>query len=173
VAEPEPGVGTDDDPAGEFAAFYTRERPGVVTMLAMLTGDLAPAEELTQEAFLRAFVRWRRVREYDRPDLWVRRVGLNLAVSGWRRRRAEERAVRRAVALATRPVLADGVGELDGDVWAVVRTLPRRQAQVVALRYVEDRTDEEIAVILGCATGTVRSHLQRARVSLTERLGSR
>ena len=99
----------------------------------------------------------------------MRRVLANRSVSAWRRRLAELRAVGRlAGGSRTRPA------ELDpavGEVWTAVRRLPRRQAQVVALRYVEDRSIEGIASILGCSAGTVKQHLFRARQKLAEQLG--
>jgi RNA polymerase sigma-70 factor (ECF subfamily) len=175
VDEPDPQELDDGAPAVDFAAFYERERRGVTAMVVTLTGGPAAAEEVTQEAFLRAYVRWARVGAYERPEWWVRRVALNLAVSRWRRRRAEARALGRVMAaMATSAgAVAGQEAVAEDDVWAVVRTLPRRQAQVVALRYVEDRSDDEIADILGCAPGTVRAHLQRARVALSERLADR
>jgi RNA polymerase sigma-70 factor (ECF subfamily) len=56
------------------------------------------------------------------------------------------------------------------EVWRHVRTLPRRQAEVVALYYGCDLSVDEIAATIDCAAGTVRAHLARARASLADRL---
>jgi len=98
----------------------------------------------------------------------VRRVVANLAVSMFRRRLAETKAVAR---LARRARLT--VPELsaeDAEFWAAVRSLPRRQSQVIALRYLEDRPVSEIAEILGTAEGTVKKHLHDGRRALARRL---
>jgi RNA polymerase sigma-70 factor (ECF subfamily) len=60
----------------------------------------------------------------------------------------------------------------DAHVWEAVRALPRRQAQVVALVYLEDLSVAETAAVLGCGEGTVKTHLRRARSSLAQRLGT-
>jgi RNA polymerase sigma factor (sigma-70 family) len=60
--------------------------------------------------------------------------------------------------------------EANEEVWRAVRSLPKRQAQCVALRYLDDRTTAEIAEVLGCAEATVRVHLHRAHAALAERL---
>ena len=76
-----------------FAAFYTASYQRLLGQLFAVTGDLAEAENLLQEAYARAFARWAQVHAYDRPEAWVRRVALNLAAVAARRLR------RRAVAL--------------------------------------------------------------------------
>jgi RNA polymerase sigma-70 factor (ECF subfamily) len=76
-----------------FAAFYTASYRRLLGQLFAVTGDLAVAENLLQEAYARAFARWAQVRAYDYPEAWVRRVALNLAAM------AAKRLRRRAVAL--------------------------------------------------------------------------
>jgi predicted RNA polymerase sigma factor len=82
-----------DDAMGDdgFAAFYTASYQRLLGQLFAVTGDLAEAENLLQEAYARAVVRWAQVRAYDRPEAWVRRVALNLAAMAARRLRAGPR----------------------------------------------------------------------------------
>jgi RNA polymerase sigma-70 factor (ECF subfamily) len=89
-------------------------------------------------------------------------------VSGIRRRVAEARALARLAARAAPPA---ELALEDDAFWRAVRALPRRQAQVVALRYVEDRSLADIAEILECAEGTVKAHLFKARHALAATLG--
>jgi len=133
-----------------------------------LTGDRALAEDVTQEALEAAWRDWGRIGGYDRPGAWARRVVANRAMSRGRRRGRELRALRR---LAGRPVPAIELDAPDDRFWVAVRRLPRRQAQTVALHYLEDRGVTDIASILGIAEGTVKSHLYRGRVALAHDLG--
>jgi len=151
-----------------FEEFYAREFRAVVGLAFALSGSRSGSEDLAQEAFLVAHREWDRVGGFEQPGVWVRRVVANLAVSMFRRRLAETKAVAR---LARRARLT--VPELsaeDAEFWAAVRSLPRRQSQVIALRYLEDRPVSEIAEILGTAEGTVKKHLHDGRRALARRL---
>ena len=120
-------------------------------------------------ALLAAHRKWADLAEYDDPGAWVRRVVANRSASVWRRRSRELRAMSR---LRARPV--EVVGALDApadEFWDAVRALPPRQAQCVALRYLDDRDVREIAEILEIAPATVRVHLHEARATLAVRLG--
>jgi RNA polymerase sigma-70 factor, ECF subfamily len=112
---------------------------------------------------------WAKVSVYDAPGAFVRRVVTNISISFSRRLAVEARALTR---LAARPsAWAAPLPPADADFWRSVRSLPRRQAQVLALRYLEDRSDPEIAHILGCSEATVRVHLHNGRSTLAVRLG--
>jgi RNA polymerase sigma-70 factor, ECF subfamily len=152
-----------------FDEFYAREYRAVLGLALALCGNRWAAEDLAQEAFLAAHRNWLRVSDYPRPDLWVRRVVANLSVSAFRRRMAEARALGR-IALGRTPPLPELSAD-DAGFWQAVRSLPRRQAQVVALHYLEDRSLADIASILGIAVGTVKKHLHDGRRALAERLG--
>ena len=150
-----------------FEDFYVREFPGVVGLAYALSGNRAIAEDLAQEAFLAAHRRWGTVGRYDEPGAWVRRVVSNLSVSAFRRRVVEAKALGRiGRAETTLPELSAD----DVEFWRAVRTLPRRQAQVVALFYLEDRPVAEVATILDMAPGTVKKHLHDGRRALARRL---
>ncbi len=151
-----------------FDAFFSNEYPRVVALLTATTGQRAVAEELAQEAMVRAHLRWGRISRYEKPGAWVRRVALNLASNLRARRQAEARAMQR---LGTQVLplqsLEGGPGD---DVWSLVRRLPKRQAAAVALHYLEDRSVAEVASALGCAEGTAKAHLHKGRANLARML---
>jgi RNA polymerase sigma-70 factor (sigma-E family) len=151
-----------------FEEFYATEYPAVVGLAYALSGNRWVAEDLAQEAFLAAHRKWDRIAAYEQPDSWVRRVVANLSVSAFRRRLAEAKALGR-IALRQAPTVAELSAE-DAEFWRAVRALPRRQAQVVALHYLEDRPVAEIADVLGIASGTVKKHLHDGRRELARRL---
>jgi RNA polymerase sigma-70 factor (ECF subfamily) len=153
-----------------FEDFYMREYFEVVGLAYALSGSRWAAEDLAQEAFIAAHRDWERISTYDRPGAWVRRVVANLSVSAFRRRMAEAKALARIAfgQAAEVPDFAAG----DPEFWAAIRALPRRQAQVVALHYLEDRSIAEVAEILAVTPGTVKRHLHDGRRSLARRLRS-
>jgi RNA polymerase sigma-70 factor (ECF subfamily) len=151
-----------------FDDFFAAEYRRVVGLTYVLCGRRNLAEELAQDAFVKAYQRWATVSTYDDPGAWVRRVAANLATSTLRRRVREARAMTR---LAARRTPADELTVDDPSFWAAVRRLPRRQAQCVALHYLEDRSTAEVAAVLGISEATVRVHLHRARTDLATTLG--
>jgi RNA polymerase sigma-70 factor (ECF subfamily) len=154
-----------------FDSFYRREYPRAVAVAYALTGSGAVAEDLAQESLLAAHRNWQRIGRYDNPRAWLRRVVVNRATSFHRTRAAEWRAARRLASRDAVTTVPDLEPE-DAEVWAAVRRLPRRQAQAIALHYVEELSLEEIGDVLGCAPGTVKVHLHRGRVQLGKRLGA-
>ncbi len=149
-----------------FDSFYRREMPALVAFARSLSGSAA-ADDIAQEAMLAAYRRWDAVSQMDVPAAWVRRACANRAVSTLRRRTVEARGLLRLVQRDRGEPLRVEYEEF----WSEVRRLPRRQAQVIALHYVYDLGVAEIAQTLGCAEGTVKSHLFRARAALSGRLG--
>lgn len=152
----------------DFERFFRGEYRAVLGLAIVLSGSRSAGEELTQDAFLVTFREWERVGRLDNPGAWVRRIVANRSVSRFRRVAAETRALLRLNS-QTRRV---GHMELDDglDVWREVRKLPRRQAQVVALTYLDDLPRREVAEILDCGEETVKTHLERARRTLASRL---
>jgi RNA polymerase sigma-70 factor, ECF subfamily len=152
----------DDD----FSVFYEASYGPLVGQLLAITGSLPDAEDAVQEAFARASVRWTRLRDFDLPEAWVRRVALNLAVSGVRRARRQLAVLARLGPAAPLParspeqlVLAAALGRL-----------PLRFRQVLVLHYGADLSVEETARQLGLPTGTVKSRLARGRAALRRQL---
>lgn len=153
--------------ADSFGALYERDFVRVVALVYAMSGSRSAAEEIAQDAFVAAHREWDRVRALQDPGGWVRCVALNCARSAWRRRSAEARAMAR---VGSRRTLPSELPAASADFWAAVRSLPRAQAIAVALHYGEDRSVADVAAVLGVAEGTVKTHLARARRSLTERL---
>ena len=166
--EPDDGteVGSEVAPLS-FDEFFAAEFASVAGLAFVLCGRWSLAEELAQDAFVAALRRWEQVRTFDDPGAWVRRVVANLATSSWRRRSREARALAR---FWNRPESPAQLGPADDDFWQEVRRLPRRQAQCVALRYLEDRSIADIATVLGIAESTVRVQLHNGRRTLATQL---
>lgn len=150
-----------------FDTFYDAEFRSVVGLVYVLSGSGWAAEETAQDAFATAYREWDRISQYDSPSAWVRRVALNRALSARRRRVREAAAL---VRLAGRRQPIASLPEPVEQFWAAVRSLPERQAAAVALHYLEDRPIAEIALVLGCSEGTVKTHLSRGRAALATRL---
>jgi RNA polymerase sigma-70 factor (ECF subfamily) len=152
-----------------FEEFYDAVFGRLVGQLYLVTGDLHDAEDAVQEALTRAAARWTRVRDYEVPEAWVRRVAMNLASDGFRRARRWL-----AVAVRLRPnVEADTTWVLDGlAVAAALRALPLAQRKVVVLHHLLDLPVERVAAELGVPVGTVKSRLARARGVMAAHLGS-
>jgi RNA polymerase sigma-70 factor (ECF subfamily) len=167
-AIPEPRASGQPSPE-PFLVFYKREYRGLVALAAGLIGDRSMAEDIAQDALFVAYRRWDHVAALDSPLCWVRRVVANKSVSLIRRRLAELRALTRIGSLADR---RSDSPESDEDFWALVRSLPRRQAQVVALHYVSDMSVLEIAATLGCQEGSVKASLFKARQHLLKSFGA-
>jgi RNA polymerase sigma-70 factor (ECF subfamily) len=147
-----------------FADWYRHEFHQVVGLVYVLSGSRTAAEELAQDAFTEAHRRWATVGAYDDPGAWVRRVAVNRARSWGRRRSAEARAY--AKHIGRERELPVEMPESADAFWAAVRALPDRQAQIIALHYVDDRPVDDIAEILHIDPSTVKTHLHRARASL-------
>jgi RNA polymerase sigma factor (sigma-70 family) len=153
----------------DFDAFYVAELPRLVRLARGLCGA-SMAEDVAQEAMLVAYRRWSHVVELDRPDHWVRRACANLAVSQFRRRLVELRALAR---VGGRPVPPAALEASSEELWIAVRRLPARQAQAAALRFIYEMPIADIAATLGCSSGTVKQHLSRARHAFAAQLGRR
>jgi RNA polymerase sigma-70 factor (ECF subfamily) len=149
-----------------FEDFYSAELPRLMALARGLCGPIL-AEDIAQEAMLVAFRRWESISDLDRPEQWVRRACANLAVSQFRRRVIELRAVARLS--QRRPV--EPLSDSTEAFWSALRRLPSRQAQAAALRYVYELPVSEIAATMGCSKGSVKQHLSRARQVLAGQLG--
>jgi RNA polymerase sigma-70 factor, ECF subfamily len=156
-------VMADDD---GFDAFYRDTSRRLVRYAYGLSGDAVEAQDLAQEAYARAWQRWRRVRGYEDAEAWLRLVVTRLATDRWRHLR-----VRRARAAADRPP-APVAPPSDDTVLLVraMRTLPSAHRRALALHYLLDRSVAEIATETGATVGTVKSWLSRGRTGLAAAL---
>jgi RNA polymerase sigma-70 factor, ECF subfamily len=143
-----------------FDDWYVGVRPRLMRAITALVGDPGLAEDLCAEAFTRAFRRWPHVAtEVRDPDAWVFTVAVNLARRSWRTRlRSPPTGVPAAQATTDRV--------RDVDLWRLVQALPRRQRQVVVLRYLGDLTEAAIADVLKTSPGAVSASLTKARAAL-------
>jgi RNA polymerase sigma-70 factor (ECF subfamily) len=154
VVEPaqEEKLGTDD-----FESFFTRGFPRVARVAARIVG-FEGGEDVAIEALARAYARWGSVSRLDKPEAWVMRVATNLAVD----------QVRKKPVYGTprqSKDLEDTVTDREV-VRSSIAKLPRRQRQVVALRYLADMPEGEVAQVLDVSTGAVKTHLHRALAAL-------
>ena len=149
----------------DFDVFYRAELPRLVALARALCGATT-ADDIAQEAMLAAYRRWRHVGDLEHPEAWVRRACGNLAVSQYRRKLVELRAV---IRLSSRPQAPD-LEPAHDEFWTAVRGLPRRQAQAAALRYLYELDVADIARTLEISQGSVKQHLSRARARLVRDL---
>ncbi len=152
-----------------FEEFYRREYPRLLVLARVLAGDAA-AEDIAQESMLVTYRQWTRIALLASPAGYVRGICAHKAVSWTRRITAERRALRRVA--GRRAVIVEPLAPDSEHFWAEVRRLPRRQAQVTALYYALDLPVAAVSVALGCAEGTVKVHLSRARAELGRRLAT-
>lgn len=147
-------------PEALFRCHYTR----LVRALAVVAGgDLQAAEDAAQDAFVQLCVHWGRVRGYDEPAAWVRRVAIN------RLRNRDRGLLRRAAAMVRLESLFEPVVaqiEPPFDLEAALQRLPERQRVAMALHYVDGLPVTEVARSMGISEGTANRHLHRARAAV-------
>ena len=151
-----------------FEAFVRRDAAALLRTALALTGQAQDAEDLLQAALERMSRRWGRGAERD-PVAYCRTVLARLAVDRWRARQRRP-ALLLTAAVPERATHGQHDAGLEPELLAALRALPARQRAVVALRYLEDLSEQETAAVLGIATGTVKSQaakgLARLRLSL-------
>jgi RNA polymerase sigma-70 factor (ECF subfamily) len=151
-----------------FEEFYQACYGRLLRQVALMTTDLADAEDVLQEAFARAALRWWQLETYDVPEAWVRRVAMNLAADKARRLRRRAAAMLRLGPPPPQPDLsADTV-----DLIRALRALPLGQRQAIVLHHLVGLPVEEIGRQLGVPSGTVKGRLARGRAALARRLGT-
>lgn len=149
-------MGSFDEAFGElFRAAYK--------VAFRLLGDRAEAEDVAQEALARTYVRWRTVEPYAAP--WACRVATNVAIDRTRKtkRMSRDEAPERGV--------YDAYAAERIDLQRALRALPRRQRDVVVLRYLADQSEADVAATLGVSVGSVKTHASRGLAALRTRLG--
>lgn len=153
----------------DFAALVATRSPSLFRTAYLVVGDHQQAQDLLQEALVKAFVAWPRLRDPGKAEAYVRRTIVTTAIS-WRRRRSfherpvdpvpEARSADESERLATRDAL-----------WEQVCRLPPRQRAALVLRYYEDLSEAETAELLSCSVGTVKSQVSAALAKLRDRMG--
>jgi RNA polymerase sigma-70 factor (sigma-E family) len=160
------GGGVDEG----FAAYVRGRGDHHLRVAVLLTGDWHAAEDLVQASLVKLYRAWPRLDTRTDPDAYLRRIMVNTHRSWWRAR------WRRELPAAQLPEGMSGDDIADRQaVGALVRQalagLPRQQRAVLVLRYCEDLPEAEVAEILGCSVGTVKTHAHRGMAALRERLG--
>lgn len=160
----------DDDvepaPDEEFDEYFRRLLPSVRRVAWRIVGDEPAAEDAAAEAFIRALVRWPKVRRHPNRDAWVLRVATNVALDAVRRqrRRGEAAPLDDAEVEAADAELSGPVLSLD--VTDALLALPKRQREVVVLRYVTGLGEAEVADVLSVSINTVKTHGARGLAAL-------
>jgi RNA polymerase sigma-70 factor (ECF subfamily) len=152
-----------DPPGQDFEEFYAHGP--VVRALLVASGDREVAGDVVAEAFSRAFERWDRVQHMENPTGWVYRVSVNLLRRRWTRARLERSLLRRR-----RPTGSVAEIDLVPELWAAIAALPLRQRTAIALRYVADLSERDVAAAMGIAEGTASAALVAARRRLASDL---
>lgn len=158
----------------QFEGFIAEASDPLFRTGYLMTGDVRDAEDLVQETFLRVARRWNQVRAMDHPAAYARRILINLVLRDADRRSRQKAelvpesawidAADRSAARVLRKI--DDLAEFR---WALAQ-LPARQRAVLVLRYWADLPVAEVAEILGCTAGTVKSTASRAAARLAETL---
>jgi RNA polymerase sigma-70 factor (ECF subfamily) len=150
-------------PGAEFDQFFRVMFPRAVTAAYRITSDRATAEDAALEALAKAHFRWSRIGSQPWRDLWVMRVAINEAI---RRlpRSAEAVPDKGSSDLADEVVLRQTLA-------AALAKLPRRQCEVIAMRYLLGFSETEVAAALNISHGTVKTHLRRGIARLRETVG--
>jgi RNA polymerase sigma-70 factor, ECF subfamily len=145
-----------------FDAFYASSVRRITGQLYAMTGSRPEAEDCVQEAYARAWQRWRRVGGYSDPEAWVRTVAYRIAVDGWRRALRRSAAYRRHGAAGDEPEIGPEHVAMIG----ALRQLPAAQRQAIVLYHLIGLTVDQVAHETGVPVGTAKARLARGRRAL-------
>ncbi|WP_405964347.1 SigE family RNA polymerase sigma factor [Streptomyces sp. NBC_00723] len=148
-----------------FQEFVRARWSRLVRTAYLLTGDVHHAEDLTQTALAKAYRSWRRISRSDNPEAYVRRMLVSCNSDRFRKRRVTEALTAAPPERAGRD---EGAGRVEerGSLLAGLAQLPPKQRAVVVLRYWEDLSEAEVADVLGCSPGTVKSQASKGLAKL-------
>jgi RNA polymerase sigma-70 factor (sigma-E family) len=161
------GVPAEMTSAEEFTEFAAAALPRLRRTAFLLCGDWQGAEDLTQATLAKVFVAWRRISRRDAVFSYATRTLANTYLASQRRRRVSELLTSRIPDHAVDP----GTPELRIMVLQALAMLPPKARAVVVLRYWEDLSVEQVAVLLGCSAGNVKSQSARSLDKLRALLG--
>src|SRR5437870_8496302 len=162
--------GAQLDPKTEFRQLYDQEFHSVYRSIRAVVLDTAAAEDLTQETFVRAYRARHRYTPTAPPGAWLRRIGINLAISHLRRQKLARFLPARLYMAPDRRDY-DRAEARDVVEQALTKLSPKLRAAVV-LHYYEGLTREEIADVLGVPAGTVASRIAKAVAIMRKTMGS-
>jgi RNA polymerase sigma-70 factor (sigma-E family) len=147
-----------NDPGGRdetVAVLYERYRGELVRLAAGLTGDVGLAEEMVQEAFAQLLARWTLLRDRQSAPAYLRRVVVNSARAGWRRRRRRE-LLAHLVGTPAQALESPDIAQ-QRTLLAALARLPIGKRACLLLRFYADLSEAETAQVLGVSRGTVKS----------------
>jgi RNA polymerase sigma-70 factor (sigma-E family) len=152
----------------QIAALFDQHFDGLCDLAYLIMGDRHMAEEIVMEALLKTFTGWGRIRDKRRSDVYLKRAVVNLCRSKIRRKviEARQNGVFHRREERKAPDWDPDVHETTREVWEAVKLLPPRQRAAIVLHYIHALPESEIAEVLDCSVGTVRSQLSRARGKL-------
>lgn len=153
----------------EFSQFARDRGEHHLRVAALLTGDWHAAQDLVQVSLVKLYRAWPRLDTATTPDAYLHRIMVNTQRSWWRARWRRERPLAELPEDADNDDLAERQA-LAQTIRAALRGLPPRQRAVVVLRYYADLPEAEVAAILGCSAGTVKTHAHRGLRALRESL---
>jgi len=158
----------------EFTAFVAARGRALLRTAYLLTGDHQAAEDLVQTALAKTYVAWPRVRAKEAVEAYVRRTIVTTHVSWWRRLWRGETPTDPLSGALPEPPGHDPTREHDerDRLWRHLASLSERQRAVVVLRFYEDLGEAEVAGLLGCSVGAVKSHGSRALARLRAELAT-
>nr|WP_255672463.1 SigE family RNA polymerase sigma factor [Glycomyces amatae] len=155
-------AGADVRTEAEFTDLYENHFSELAAQVCAYLGDATEAQDLVQEAFLRAWQRWDKVGGYEEPVAWVRRVAWNLATSRHRRNQVARKFLQKSQAPEAAPAASpDHVALV-----AALKEIPAKRRQALVMHYMADMTISAIAAQTGAREGTVKSWLHRGRKEL-------
>jgi RNA polymerase sigma-70 factor (sigma-E family) len=163
-------VALDRDRRAALAELYARHAGRAGRLAYLLTADSDLAQDLAQEAFTRLITRFRRLRNPDAVDVYLRRCVVNLARNHWRRTGRERAYVRREGPVAQQRTAGQPDLEMRDALWQALQRLPYRQRAALVLRFFEDLSERQTAAALRCAVGTVKSLVSRGLQALREEM---
>lgn len=150
----------------DYETFFEAEYGPTVRLLMSVGVSAEQAQDAAQEAFVRLYARWPRIKHHDSPAAWVRRVAINKARDNFRSESRRQRREERVMGTPRNDIETASSVAGDDEVRRLLLELPSRQREVAALFYVEDRPIGDIADMLGLSAGAVKFHLNRARSNL-------
>lgn len=160
------GRATGDDGRWDFESYAAVRWSRLVWTAYLLTGDHHEAEDLVQATLAKVYLAWPRISRLDAPDAYVHRALVNNNLSRFRKRRVVQLLTSRLPERARE----GGTAQVEERalLMAALATLPPRQRAVVVLRYWEDLSEHQVAEVLGCTPGNVKSQASRGLAKLRE-----
>jgi RNA polymerase sigma-70 factor (sigma-E family) len=152
-----------------FTDFAAAHAGGLFRTAYLVVGDHQLAEDLVQEALVKTYVAWPRIRDHGKATAYARKAVVTTAIS-WSRRRSFHERPQEALPDPPAADPVDGIGVRDG-LWHEIASLPPRQRAAIVLRYYEDLSESRTAEVMGCSVGTVKSQVSTGLARLRRQAG--